>query len=130
MRKLFQYIKDKFKTIFNKETEADETNYINETKDNEAPINTNVLNLSITKPSKFEDVLVVCDKLSNGEVVCVNINYVEDGTQQRIVDFLAGFCFTVDASFNIATKHIFMLIPENFKEETFETRENSTAQIV
>ena len=131
MIKLFQFIKNKFVNIFKLKNEIESTNNDESNNNNNiAPIDINTINLSITKLSKFEDVLEICDKLSIGEVVCVTLNHVEDGTHQRIVDFLSGFCLTINASFNTATKHIFMLIPEIFEEEQSKGDENSPAQIV
>lgn len=131
MRKLFQFIKNKFVNIFNfKNDDTTENIDTAENRIDEKSINSSTINLSITNPSVFEDVLEACNKIYNGEVVCVNINYVEDGTQQRIVDFLSGFCFTVNASFNEATKHIFMLIPENLEEKVNTNYEERTFNIV
>jgi cell division inhibitor SepF len=51
------------------------------------------LKVFIATPQAFDDVRFCADYLKSNVAVLVNYESIDDGTQQRITDFLNGVCF-------------------------------------
>ena len=89
-------------------------------------INTNVnvqMKVALIIPEDYEDAKEICDSVKENKAVIVNLEKVENGLAQQIVDFLSGVCYALDGSLQKISNKIFLIAPENvditgdFKEE-------------
>ncbi|MCX7923242.1 MAG: cell division protein SepF [Clostridia bacterium] len=77
----------------------------------------------IMQPDNFDDAQDICDHLKNKKPVVINLEGVEKGDAQRIIDFLSGSVYALEGSIQKVTNGIFLIAPNNvdimgdFKEE-------------
>lgn len=84
---------------------------------------TSQLKVVIMQPDNFDDAQEICDHLKNKKPVVINLEDIEKGDAQRIIDFLSGSVYALEGSIQKVTNGIFLIAPSNvdimgdFKED-------------
>lgn len=79
--------------------------------------------VSIIKPKEYDEATNICDDLRNRKIVVVNTNDIDHQTGQRLLDFLGGATYALDAELQQIDKGVYILTPSNvdvdntFKDE-------------
>lgn len=71
------------------------------------------MEVSIQKPNSFEDSEEICDLLLKGQAVVVNLEGLDSGDAQRIIDLIYGCIYAIGGKLNQISKYIFIFSPEN-----------------
>lgn len=79
------------------------------------PIKTNRsgLEVTVTKPSSFDDSQDICDLLLNGKAVVANLEGFDSVEAQRIMDFISGCVYAMNGNLHQISKYIFIFSPDN-----------------
>ncbi len=79
------------------------------------PINTTRLGneVCIMKPVNFEDSQDICDVLLANRIAIINLESVENGLAQRIMDFVSGSVYTMNGKLYPIHGLIFIVTPES-----------------
>lgn len=70
------------------------------------------LEVCIMKPTHFEDSQDVCDMLKNERAIIVNLEGLDLALAQRIMDFISGAIYSLDAKIHQISGYIFCISPE------------------
>lgn len=65
--------------------------------------------VSVIKPLKFSEVMVITEKLKRGETVVVNLNITDKSIQQSIIDFVCGVCYMLNGSIKTVSSEVYIL---------------------
>lgn len=65
----------------------------------------------VIKPEEFDDAQMIIDHLNGGQATVVNMEGMELQTAQRIIDFIAGACYSIDGSLQAISGNIFIAAP-------------------
>ncbi len=68
--------------------------------------------ICIFHPKRFEDSQEICDMLKQGRVVFVNFEALNDGNAQRIMDFISGAVYSLDANIHQISNYNFVIAPD------------------
>lgn len=77
----------------------------------------------VMQPENYDDAQEICDHLKNKKPVVINLEDIEKGDAQRIIDFLSGAVYALEGNIQKVTSGIFLIAPNNvdimgdFKEE-------------
>ena len=71
------------------------------------------MEVSMVRPTSFEDARDVCEMLLSGRAVVINMEGVQVELAQRIIDFASGACYAIDGNLQKISKKIFMIVPES-----------------
>lgn len=69
--------------------------------------------VSIMKPTMFEDAQDVCDLLISGRVTVINLEGFDIDIAQRIMDFVSGCVYAVNGKLHQISNYIFIVTPEH-----------------
>lgn len=69
--------------------------------------------VSIMKPTIFEDSQDVCDLLMSGKVTVINLEGFDLDLAQRIMDFVSGCVYAINGKLHQISNYIFIVTPEN-----------------
>ncbi len=69
--------------------------------------------VSIMKPTMFEDSQDVCDLLIAGRVTVINLEGFDIDIAQRIMDFVSGCVYAINGKLHQISSYIFIVTPEN-----------------
>ncbi len=69
-------------------------------------------NMTIIKPSSFEDTQQIADELKNKQSVLLNLSDVEHQLATRIIDFISGVIYALDGNVEKVSEGIFLFAPE------------------
>lgn len=72
-----------------------------------------VLEVSIMKPTRFDDSQDICDMLVNERATVVNLEGIDLGLAQRIMDFISGAVYALNGKIHQISNLIFIVSPEN-----------------
>lgn len=67
----------------------------------------------IVKPTNFEQALNICDNLKNRKIVVVNTTLLDQKVGQRLLDFIGGASYVLEAELQEVEKGIYLLSPSN-----------------
>lgn len=67
----------------------------------------------ITKPSAFDDATEISDAVKNRKIVVVNTTSLDLKIAQRLLDFISGACYVLDAELQEVEKGVYLLSPSN-----------------
>jgi cell division inhibitor SepF len=67
--------------------------------------------VSLFAPRTFGDVTVIADALRSRQVVIVNLQGVERGLLQRVVDFTSGVAYTLDGKIQKLADAMYLVVP-------------------
>lgn len=70
------------------------------------------MEVSIQKPTSFDDSEDICDMLIKGHPVVVNLEGFDPDDAQRIMDFLCGCIYAMGGKLNQIAKYIFIFSPD------------------
>lgn len=69
--------------------------------------------VSIMKPTVFEDSQEICDLLISGRVTVINLEGFDIDVAQRIMDFVSGCVYAINGKLHQISNYIFIVTPEN-----------------
>ena len=72
--------------------------------------NTN-MEVCVIKPSTFEDAREISETLLADRTVILNMEGLDLGLAQRIIDFTSGSCYAVDGNLQKVSNYIFIITP-------------------
>jgi len=68
----------------------------------------------------FDEVVKVCDALRENKIVVFNLEQVAEEHIQRIIDFVSGAVYVLDAKIHKISKKIFVVVPRSIELEVDE----------
>ena len=71
--------------------------------------------MKVIRPQTFNEAQIVADFLKEGKTIVVNLEGIEIGQAQRIIDFIGGASFAVDGSLKAISNIIFIVAPGNIE---------------
>ncbi len=71
-------------------------------------------NVEFLYPTRFEDVQYVINFLKEGESVMLNLNSMNEGDSQRLLDCASGAVYALNGNIRHVDNNIFLLTPEGF----------------
>ena len=71
--------------------------------------------VKVIRPQTFNEAQIVADFLKEGKTIVVNLEGIEIGRAQRIIDFIGGASFAVDGSLKAISNNIFIVAPGNIE---------------
>ncbi len=72
-----------------------------------------VLEVSIMKPTRFDDSQDICDMLVDERATVVNLEGIDLALAQRIMDFISGAVYALNGKIHQISNLIFIVSPEN-----------------
>ena len=69
----------------------------------------------ISQPTSFEQSEEICGFLKERKSVIVNLEYVNKDVARRIVDFISGGVYSLDAHIQKVSNSIFLIAPMNYE---------------
>lgn len=72
-----------------------------------------VWEVSIMKPTRFDDSQDICDMLLDERATVVNLEGIDLGLAQRIMDFISGSVYALNGKIHQISNLIFIISPEN-----------------
>ena len=69
----------------------------------------------ISQPTSFEQSEEICGFLKEKKSVIVNLEYVNKDVARRIVDFISGGVYSLDAHIQKGSNSIFLIAPMNYE---------------
>ena len=67
----------------------------------------------IKKPTCFEDAMEVCDLLKEEHAIIINFENIDHELAQKMMDFISGAIYALNAKIHQISKFIFCVSPEN-----------------
>ena len=114
---------DKFKKNKYEDWDDEEEEYEDD-EENEASVSIEGnLDLKVVSPKSLEQLLSAVDYLSMGSTVLLNLEGVERELYKRMIDFISGAAYALEASIKKATQDSFFLAPKDvdISGEIFDT---------
>ncbi len=71
------------------------------------------LDLKVVSPKTFEQLLIAVDYLSAGSTVLLNLEGIDKALYRRMIDFISGAAYGLDASIKKATQDSFFIVPQD-----------------
>ena len=69
--------------------------------------------VKVIRPQTFNEAQIVADFLKEGKTIVVNLEGIEIGQAQRIIDFTSGACYSLGGTLQKVSSYIFVLGPYN-----------------
>ncbi len=69
----------------------------------------------ISQPTSFEQSEEICGFLKEKKSVIVNLEYVNKDVARRIIDFISGGVYSLDAHIQKVSNSIFLIAPTNYE---------------
>ena len=73
------------------------------------------IRMVISQPTSFEQSEEICGFLKEKKSVIVNLEYVNKDVARRIVDFISGGVYALDAHIQKVSNSIFLIAPVNYE---------------
>lgn len=89
-----------FKSIVNK---SNDDRYYNDTK------------MKIVKPVVYSDVLNICEDLKDRKIILINTTSLDTKVAHRMLDFLCGASYVLNAELQEIEKGIYVFVPFNIE---------------
>lgn len=67
----------------------------------------------LKKPIEFQDIMEIVDSVKSRRIVVMNLVEVEQRLAQRMIDYIVGACYALNASFDEIDKSIYLVAPDN-----------------
>lgn len=115
----FDYEDEDEEDLYDEEKEQEQEDNVVETsftRKNNKVVNihtTSTAKVMITKPSTFDDSQEICDAIKSRKIVVVNTTSLETRIAQRLLDFVGGCCYSLDAEVQQVEKGVYLLSPSN-----------------
>jgi len=79
------------------------------------PMTQQSIKMVISQPTSFEQSEEICGFLKEKKSVIVNLEYVNKDVARRIVDFISGGVYSLDAHIQKISNSIFLVAPTNYE---------------
>lgn len=73
----------------------------------------NAAKLMIAKPLSYDDAPEICSALKNRKIVVINTTALELRVAQRLIDFVGGACYALEAELQEVEKGVVIVTPSN-----------------
>ena len=83
----------------------------------------------ISQPTSFEQSEEICGFLKEKKSVIVNLEYVNKDVARRIVDFISGGVYSLDAHIQKISNSIFLVAPTNYEITNEMAREEIKSKL-
>ena len=77
--------------------------------------------VSIIRPKTFEDSRLISDSIKERKVVTFSLEFLGFETGQRVIDFVSGTAYAMDAHLSKITDKVFTSIPSGIGYEDVDT---------
>lgn len=84
-------------------------------KNKVSPMPQQSIRMVISQPTTFEQSEEICGFLKERKSVIVNLEYVNKDVARRIVDFISGGVYSLDAHIQKVSNSIFLIAPMNYE---------------
>ena len=71
------------------------------------------MEVCVIKPTSFEDAREIAETLLSNRTVILNMEGLDLGLAQRIIDFTSGSCYSIDGTLQKISNYIFILTPSS-----------------
>lgn len=72
-----------------------------------------IMEVSVMKPTRFDDSQAICDMLVGENATIVNLEGIDIELAQRIMDFVSGAVYSLNGKIHQISNLIFIISPEN-----------------
>lgn len=79
------------------------------------PMKPRTMEVSLIKPTSFDDARETCDYLLAGKAVVLNMEGIHTETAQRIIDFISGSTYSMNGNLQKISSYIFIATPETIE---------------
>ena len=69
--------------------------------------------VKVIRPQTFNEAQIVADFLKEGKTIVVNLEGIEIGQAQRIIDFTSGSCYAIGGNLQKVSNYIFIVTPKS-----------------
>ncbi len=69
--------------------------------------------VKVIRPQTFNEAQIVADFLKEGKTIVVNLEGIEIGQAQRIIDFVSGSCYAINGNIKQISETIVIVTPED-----------------
>ena len=73
------------------------------------------IKMKISKPTNFDQADEIVMQLKEKNAVVINLEYVSKDVARRIVDFISGGVYSLDAHIQKVSNSIFLIAPTNYE---------------
>ncbi len=80
------------------------------------------LRVIVAEPGAFEEAQEIAENLKNNLPVVINLEGTERDTSMRLIDFISGAAFALNANYQKISNHIFIFTPNNIDINSTITR--------
>ena len=106
--------------LFNRFKKYEPDDFDDEIIEEEKPVKDNAsislgggdIELKLIKPVSFEDLLTAVDYLRDGKTVLLNLENADSTIVRRMIDFISGAAYALDANIKQATRDSYFIAPK------------------
>ena len=106
---------DVYEYDYDEEPEEEKKSFIKKNNKVVAMPQSQSIRMVISQPTSFEQSEEICGFLKEKKSVIVNLEYVNKDVARRIVDFLSGGVYALDAHIQKVSNSIFLIAPINYE---------------
>ena len=107
---------DIYENDYEEEEEPEERrSFMNMKRNKVVPMTQQSIKMVISQPTSFEQSEEICGFLKEKKSVIVNLEYVNKDVARRIVDFISGGVYSLDAHIQKVSNSIFLIAPMNYE---------------
>ena len=97
------------------ESTDEKKGFIKRNKDKIVQLPQQSVRMVISQPTSFEQSEEICGFLKEKKSVIVNLEYVNKDVARRIIDFISGGVYCLDAHIQKVSNSIFLIAPMNYE---------------
>ncbi len=106
---------DVYEYDYDEEPEEEKKSFIKKNNKVVAMPQSQSIRMVISQPTSFEQSEEICGFLKEKKSVIVNLEYVNKDVARRIVDFISGGVYALDAHIQKVSNSIFLIAPINYE---------------
>lgn len=116
------------KKIDYEEYEDDEDELEYEDDDAALSLGGSNIELKVVKPTQFNQILTAGDHLIEGKTVLLNLEGLDKALSRRMIDFIAGVAYALNATIKSATNNSYFIAPRDVdvSGEMFDSSDDDT----
>ena len=86
------------------------------------------IELKVIKPTQFNQILTAGDHLIEGKTVLLNLEGLDKALSRRMIDFIAGVAYALNATIKSATNNSYFIAPRDIdvSGEIFDSSDDDT----
>lgn len=86
------------------------------------------IELKVVKPTQFNQILTAGDHLIEGKTVLLNLEGLDKALSRRMIDFIAGVAYALNATIKSATNDSYFIAPRDVdvSGEMFDSSDDDT----